>query len=130
MINSNNLDEMLNTLRSTEPYLADDGFTSGVIAILPEARQLPFWLTNLIMLGFTAIGSAIAAWQLPVMKLVSFATTSTLSLPTTSTLSLPTTSTLSLPTTSILSLAFLGAAAISTFLVSYVVIWLAQNDSI
>ena len=122
MINSNNLDEMLNTLRSTEPYLADDGFTSGVIAILPEARQLPFWLTNLIMLGFTAIGSAIAAWQLPVMKLVSFATTSTLSL--------PTTSTLSLPTTSILSLAFLGAAAISTFLVSYVVIWLAQNDSI
>lgn len=114
MINSNNLDEMLNTLRSTEPYLADDGFTSGVIAILPEARQLPFWLTNLIMLGFTAIGSAIAAWQLPVMKLISFATTSTLSLPTTSTL----------------SLAFLGAAAISTFLVSYVVIWLAQNDSI
>ncbi len=114
MVNSNNLDEMLNTLRSTEPYLADDGFTSGVIAMLPEARQLPFWLTNLIMLGFTAIGSAIAAWQLPVMKLVSFTANSTLSL----------------PTTSILSLAVLGAAAISTFLVSYVVIWLAQNDSI
>ena len=114
MINSNNLDEMLNTLRSTEPYLADDGFTSGVIAMLPEARQLPFWLANLILLGFTAIGSAIAAWQLPVMKLVSFATTSTLSL----------------PTTSILSLAVLGTAAISTFLISYIVIWLAQNDSI
>ncbi len=122
MINSNNLDEMLNTLRSTEPHLADDGFTSGVIAMLPEARQLPFWLSNLILLGFTAIGSAIAAWQLPVMKLVSFATTSTLSL--------PTTSTLSLPTTSILSLAVLGTAAISTFLISYIVIWLAQNDSI
>ncbi|MCZ6525585.1 MAG: hypothetical protein O6928_03360 [Gammaproteobacteria bacterium] len=114
MVNSNNLDEMLNTLRSTEPYLADDGFTSGVIAMLPEARQLPFWLTNLIMLGFTAIGSAIAAWQLPVMKLVSFTATSTLSLPTTSTL----------------SLAVLGTAAISTFLISYIVIWLAQNDSI
>ena len=114
MVNSNNLDEMLNTLRSTEPYLADDGFTSGVIAMLPETRQLPFWLTNLIMLGFTAIGSAIAAWQLPVMKLVSFTANSTLSL----------------PTTSLLSLAVLGAAAISTFLVSYVVIWLAQNDSI
>ena len=106
MMNSNNFDEMLSTLRSTEPYLADDGFTSGVMARLPEARQLPFWLTNLILLGFTATGSAIAAWQLPVMKLVSFTTSSLLSLP------------------------VLGIAAISTFVISYIVIWLAQNDSI
>jgi hypothetical protein len=113
MMNSNNFDEMLGTLRSTEPYLADDGFTSGVMARLPEARQLPSWLTNLIMLGFTAIGSAIAAWQLPmtawqlpVMKLVSFTTSS------------------------LLSLSVLGIAAISTFVISYIVIWLAQNDSI
>ena len=112
MIRSNNLDEMLNTLRSTEPYLADDGFTSGVIARLPEARQLPFWLTNLILLGFTATGSAIAAWQLPVMKLVSFTTTSIQSL------------------SVIGSLPVLGVAAIGTFLISYIVIWLAQNDSI
>ena len=112
MIRSNNLDDMLNTLRSTEPYLADDGFTSGVIARLPEARQLPFWLTNLILLGFTAIGSAIAAWPLPVMKLVSFTTTS-------------------IPSLSVIgSLPVLGVAAISTFLISYIVIWLAQNDSI
>lgn len=108
----NNFDEMLNTLRSSEPYFADDGFTSAVIARLPEARQLPFWLTNLIMLGFTAIGSATAAWQLPVMKLVSFTNTSMHSL------------------ASIPSLPVLGVAAISTFLVSYIVIWLAQNDSI
>lgn len=104
MMNSNNFDEMLTALLSTEPYLADNGFTSGVIARLPEARQLPFWLTNLILLGFTATGSAIAAWQLPVMKLVSFTTTSILSLP------------------------VLGIAAIGTFLLSYIVIWLENSD--
>lgn len=111
-MNPTSFDDMLAALRSTEPYLADDGFTSGVIARLPEARQLPLWLTNLIMLGFTAAGSAIAAWQLPLMKLVSFATTSIPSL------------------ASIPSLPVLGVAAISTFLISYIVIWLAQNDSI
>jgi hypothetical protein len=103
---SNNLDEMFNTLRSTEPYLADDGFTSAVIVRLPEAQQLPAWLSNLIMLGFTAFGSAIAAWQLPAMKLVSF------------------------PTSSLISLPVLGIAAVSTFVFSYIVVWMAQNDSI
>lgn len=111
-MNSTNFDNMLGALRSTEPYLADDGFTSAVIARLPEARQLPFWLTNLIMLGFTAAGSAIAAWQLPVVKLLSFTSTSIASL------------------ASISPLPVLGVAAISTFLMSYIVIWLAQNDSI
>ncbi len=106
MTNSNNFDDMLATLRRTEPYLADDGFTSGVIARLPETRQLPFWLSNLILLLFTAFGSAIAAWELPVIKLVTFTTTSMLSLP------------------------VLGAAALVTYLISYIVIWLSQNDLI
>ncbi len=118
MVNANNLDEMFNTLRNTEPYLADDGFTSGVIAMLPEAKQLPLWITNLILLGFTAVGSAVAAWQFPVMKLISLTKSSIPSLPAIG----------SLPATG--SLAVLGVAAIGTFMASYVVIWLAQNDSI
>jgi hypothetical protein len=106
MVNSNNLDELFGALRSTEPYLPDDGFTSAVIARIPEAQQLPAWLSNLIMLSFTAIGSAIAASQLPVMKIFTFNFSSLLSLP------------------------VLGVAALSTFIISYIAIWMAQNDSI
>ena len=113
MMNSDNLDDMLATLRDSEPYLSDDGFTSGVIARLPEARQLPFWLTTLIMLGFTATGSAIVAWETPVIKLVAFATNY-----------------VSIATSNLLSLSMLGIAAGVTMLISYAVIWLAQNDSI
>jgi hypothetical protein len=112
MVESNNLDDMFSTLRNTEPYLADNGFTSGVLARLPEAKQLPAWLTSLIMLVFTAIGSAIAASQAPLVEKFSFMEL------------------LSLATSSLVSLTTLGIAAISTFVISYIIIWLAQNDSI
>jgi hypothetical protein len=106
MKEADNFDDMLNTLRSTEPYLADDGFSSAIIARLPEARQLPGWLSNLILLGFTAVASAIVAWQLPVMKLTSF------------------------PVSSLISLPVLGTASVSTFVLSYIIIWMAQNETI
>ena len=72
MVDTKNIDELFNTLRTTEPYLEDDGFTSAIMARLPEAKELPAWLACLIQLGFTAIGSAIAAWILPVAEVVSF----------------------------------------------------------
>ena len=112
MVDSNNLDHMFNTLRNTEPYLADNGFTSGVLARLPEAKQLPAWLTNLIMLGFTTIGSAIAASQASMLE------------------KLPLMELLSLTTSSLFSLSTLGIAAVTTFVTSYIIIWMAQNDSI
>ncbi len=112
-MNASNFDDMLATLRGTEPYPSDDGFSSGVIARLPEARKLPFWLTTLIMLGFTATGSAIVAWETPVIKLVAFATNN-----------------VSVATSNLLSLPALGIAAGVTMFISYAVIWLAQNDSI
>jgi hypothetical protein len=112
MVDSNNLDHMFNTLRNTEPYLADNGFTSGVLARLPEAKQLPAWLTNLIMLGFTAIGSAIAASQAPILEKLSVMEL------------------LSQTTSSLFSLTTLGFAAVTTFVTSYIIIWMAQNDSI
>lgn len=112
MSESTKLDEMFRKLRNSEPYIADDGFTAGVMARLPEARQLPMWLTNLILLGFTAIGSALAAWQIPLMKLFSLVSVALQSL--------------SLPG----PLPVLGVAALGTFMLSYAVIWLAQNDTI
>ncbi len=112
MVDSNSLDDMFKTLRNTEPYLADNGFTSAVLVRLPEAKQLPLWLKNLIMLVFTTIGSAITASQVPLVE------------------KLPIMDMLSAASSSLLSLSTLGIAAISTFVISYIIIWMAQNDSI
>ena len=108
----NNFDDLLGNLRESEPYIADDGFTSGIIARLPEVEQLPVWLSNLILLVFTATGSGIAAWQLPTDKMVSYTTSSLTSFP------------------SFNLIPALGVGALVTFLLAYVVVWLAHNDSI
>lgn len=112
MVTTNNLDDLFTTLQSTEPYLEDDGFTTGVMARLPEATQLPGWVSNLILLVFTCIGSALAAWQLPVWKGIDAVNFTLPQIP------------------AISPLPILGAAVLLTFVSSYVVIWLAQNDTI
>ena len=109
---SDNLDDMFTTMRTTEPYFEDDGFTSAVMARLPEAKQLPTWLANLILLGFTTLGSSLAAWQLPVFKWFGALQSSSIAIPLVN------------------PVYALGTAALMTFLASYVVIWLAQNDTI
>ena len=59
------IDKLFAELRTGEPYLADGGFSAVVMAQLPGNRELPLWLKNLILLGATALGSAIVAMQLP-----------------------------------------------------------------
>ncbi len=112
MQGTNNFDDLLGNLRESEPYIADEGFTSGIIARLPETEQLPLWLSNLILLVFTAIGSGIVAWQLPVARIVSITTSSITSLPAFS------------------SITVLGVGATISFLLAYVIIWLVHNDAI
>ena len=112
MMTSDNLDDIFATMRTTEPYFEDDGFTSGIMARLPEATQLPTWIANLILLGFTTLGSALAAWQLPLAQWIGALHASTIQIPVFS------------------PVYALGSAALVTFVSSYVVIWLAQNDTI
>ena len=66
-----NIDNLIAELRSTEPYLADSGFTAVVMSQLPGNRELPLLLKNLILLGATTLGSAIVVTQLPAGNLAS-----------------------------------------------------------
>src|SRR5690348_16588007 len=56
MINDETLDRQL---REAALYIDDDGFTSRVMARLPEARQ-PQWMRTIILLGLTMLGCGIA----------------------------------------------------------------------
>jgi hypothetical protein len=58
------IEQVLGRMRQTEPYFEDRGFTAAVLAALPEERELPLWVKNLILIGATATGSGIVAWQL------------------------------------------------------------------
>jgi hypothetical protein len=60
----NDIESVIGQLRRTEPYFEDRGFTAAVLAALPEGRELPLWVKNLIMIGATAAGSAVVAWQM------------------------------------------------------------------
>lgn len=64
--NDNKLDAMLARMRESEPTLDGDDFTAAVMAQLPRNDGVPAWLQNTILLGATALGSAIVAWQMPV----------------------------------------------------------------
>jgi len=57
MIDDDTLDRQL---REATPYIDDDGFTARVMARLPAARREPRWLRSMILLGVTALGSAVA----------------------------------------------------------------------
>lgn len=59
------LESTLARLRDTEPTIADNGFTAAVMTRLPRANELPTWISNAIVLGATAMGSAIVAWRIP-----------------------------------------------------------------
>jgi len=59
----NHIDSMLATIRHSEPYFDDHGFTVAVLSALPEERELPLWIKNAMMIGATAAGSAVVAWQ-------------------------------------------------------------------
>ena len=106
MTQTDKLEALFAATRQSEPYLPDDGFTAGVMARLPQPRELPQWQKNGILLGCTALGSAIAAWSLPVDALVSFPLTNLLTLPV---------------------LASLGAAM---FLLSGVIVWMTEIEVI
>jgi hypothetical protein len=57
MIDDDTLDRQL---RDAVPYIDDDGFTARVMAKLPATRREPRWLRPMILLGATALGSAVA----------------------------------------------------------------------
>lgn len=117
MVTSDNLDEMFRTLQDTEPYIADEGFSAAVMARLPETRQLPTWLTNLIMLAFTTLGSALAAWQLPLGQWSSNVKQAILQMP-------------AIEIPAINPIPLFGLAALLSFGICYIVVWLVQSDTI
>ena len=57
MIDDETLDRRL---REAAPYIDDDGFTARLMAKLPPARAEPWRLRAIILIGLTALGSAIA----------------------------------------------------------------------
>ena len=75
------LDKFFSEIRSSDPYIDDDGFTLGVLNSLPAARELPLWIKNSILMLATLLGTAMAAWQLPVMELISSIATASVSIP-------------------------------------------------
>ena len=75
------LNTIIDQLKNSEPYLPDQGFTLSVIKQIPADNRIPFWIKNAIILCATILGSAIAAWQLPLTKIVSVLLSSTINLP-------------------------------------------------
>jgi len=65
-------------LREQHPYIEDDGFTTRVLAALPPRRRT--WLRPILLLGATAIGSALAIQWLPWENLPSLDASTLLSL--------------------------------------------------
>jgi hypothetical protein len=61
------LDATVTQLRQTEPTFADSHFTASVMAQVSQSHELPTWASNSILLGATALGSAILAWQTPLV---------------------------------------------------------------
>ena len=60
-----NLDATLARLRESEPAFSGGDFTASVVTRAWRSNQLPPWMSNGILLGATALGSAIVAWQIP-----------------------------------------------------------------
>ena len=106
MNTQDNLDNIFAQLRRTEPHLPDEGFTRAVLVQLPEPYELPLWIKNLLLLGATGIGSAIAAWQMPAVKLSQLMAMHGMLLPA------------------------LGIAATVVYLLSGTVIWAARKEVI
>ncbi len=65
-------------LREQNPHIDDDGFTARVLTALPPRRRA--WLRPTVLLGATAIGSALASRWLPWENLSPFDLSALLSL--------------------------------------------------
>ena len=65
-------------LREQQTYVEDDGFTTRVLAALPPRRRT--WLRPILLLGATAIGSALSIRWLPWENLSSLDVSALLSL--------------------------------------------------
>jgi len=53
-------DQLDRQLRETAPYIDDDGFTARVVSKLPSPGRAPRSMRGIILVGITAVGSAIA----------------------------------------------------------------------
>jgi len=116
MSGTNDFESLLGALRNTEPYIADAGFSAGVISRVATTRRLPGWLANLILLGFTAIGSALAAWLTDPGSQLTYAITQAV--------------TSSLSAQGVFFLPTIAVAAAGMLLLACTVIWLSQSDAI
>ncbi len=116
MTSTDDFENVLGALRNTEPYFDDAGFSARVISRVATTRRLPGWLANLVLLAFTAVGSALAAWLTPAGSQLIHAITQ----PVTAMLAFE--GALFLPT--------IAAAAAGMLLLACAVIWLSQSDAI
>ncbi len=116
MASTNDFENLLGVLRNSEPYFDDAGFSAGVISRVATTERLPGWLANLVLLVFTAVGSALAAWLTPPGSQLIHAVTQAV------TAMLAFEGAFFLPT--------IAAAAAGTLLLACAVIWLSQSDAI
>jgi len=54
------IDDLFASARTSEPYIHNQGFSTHVLAALPERAGLSFWADALITLLFTLLGCALA----------------------------------------------------------------------
>lgn len=59
------LNDLFAKTRATEPYIANDDFTSRVMGTLPQQQTVPAWLNYSITVLFALLGLALAASILP-----------------------------------------------------------------
>lgn len=116
MTSTNDFENLLGALRTTEPYFDDAGFSAGVISRVATTGRLPGWLANLLLLAFTAVGCALAAWLTPAGSQLTYAFTQAV------TAMLAFEGAFFLPT--------IAAGAAGMLLLACAVIWLSQSDAI
>jgi hypothetical protein len=68
------LDALLEQMRRTEPELPGDDFTTAVMRELPPDRAMQEWQHNALLLGATALASAIIAWQMEIPSVATMTT--------------------------------------------------------
>jgi hypothetical protein len=120
MASTDDFENMLGALRNTEPYFDDAGFSARVISRVATTRRLPGWLANLVLLTFTAVGSALAAWLTPAGSQLTLSVTHAITQAVTAMLAFE--GAFFLPT--------IAAAAAGMLLLACAVIWLSQSDAI
>ncbi len=120
MTKTNDFENLRGALRTTEPYFEDAGFSAGVISRVATTGRLPGWLANLLLLAFTAVGCALAAWLTPAGSQLTLSVAHAITQAVTAMLAFE--GAFFLPT--------IAAAAVGTLLLACGVIWLSQSDAI